>query len=275
MIKIYENGQEFYEDNKAILEKNPVDTSFFLNNARSLKAFDKENYAFKAYTASSYLLVLKVKPFNLLLYGSYSLCEEAVEAMCRYDFVLSGGILSEQHLALAFLDSYEKRRGGSHTLHLSMDIMYAPSCMPVEASAVDCCNVWDVSQIVMLRKNFHLEAVGMALTETEEEQKEIVEKALADFYCIRDKGSIVSIAKITRNEDNLCSISMVYTLPEYRCRGFSRKIVTKITRDILSWHKIPYLYVDKKNPISNHLYESIGYRYGNSKCEYVYEEDKR
>lgn len=273
MLKRYENGREFYEENKFILEETPLDTSFFLCNARSLTVSDNESYALKAYDGLSYLLALKVSPFNLLLYGNRGLCEELAEAMCRYNLMLEGGILAERDLALSFLKHYEKRRGGSHTLHLSMDIMYAKSCFPEDTSAVTGCGREDIAYILKLRKNFMLEATGVAPDQSEEEQSKVVEKAIGDYYCIRDKDIIISIAKKVRSEDKMCSISMVYTLPEYRGRGFSRKIVTKITQDILSENKIPYLYVNKKNPISNHLYKSIGYRYGNSKYEYRYKKE--
>ena len=46
-----------------------------------------------------------------------------------------------------------------------------------------------------------------------------------------------------------------------RKKGFSKKIVSFLTNYIVTNHKIAYLFVDKNNPISNHLYQSIGYVY--------------
>lgn len=274
MLKIYDNGQKFYTDNQTVFGENPLDTSFFVSNAGLLNGFDRENYAFKVYNDDSYLLVLRVSPFNLLLYGSRALCEEAADAMCQYELTAEGGILAEPELALAFLTAYESRRGGRHTLHLSMDIMYAESCVFADTAEVVAAGRADISRIAALRRSFLLEATGENPSQSESEQEEMIEKSLADYYCIRDGSEIIAIAKKTRSEEKMCSVSMVYTLPEYRGRGLSRKIVTKITQDILNEHKIPYLYVDKTNPISNHLYGSIGYQYGNPKCEYRYEPEE-
>ena len=59
----------------------------------------------------------------------------------------------------------------------------------------------------------------------------------------------------------------VYTLPEYRNKGFARQTVTSFTADILKCGRTPYLHVDKTNPVSNRLYLSIGYVYGKTKLE--------
>ena len=82
---------------------------------------------------------------------------------------------------------------------------------------------------------------------------------------------IVSIAKKTRETDCLCSISAVYTIEKERKKGFSKKIVSFLTNYIVTNHKIAYLFVDKNNPISNHLYQSIGYVYDKPQFEFIYQ----
>ena len=82
---------------------------------------------------------------------------------------------------------------------------------------------------------------------------------------------VVSIAKKTRETDCLCSISAVYTIEKERKKGFSKKIVSFLTNYIVTNHKIAYLFVDKNNPISNHLYQSIGYVYDKPQFEFIYQ----
>ena len=88
---------------------------------------------------------------------------------------------------------------------------------------------------------------------------------------IKNKKRIVSIAKKTRETDCLCSISAVYTIEKERKKGFSKKIVSFLTNYIVTNHKIAYLFVDKNNPISNHLYQSIGYVYDKPQFEFIYQ----
>ena len=83
-------------------------------------------------------------------------------------------------------------------------------------------------------------------------------------------GKIVSMARKVRETDLLCGISHVFTRREYRGKGFARQTVTALTEDILKQGKLAYLYVDRTNPISNHLYQSIGYEYGKPHIETAY-----
>ena len=98
---------------------------------------------------------------------------------------------------------------------------------------------------------------------------EILNKIRVDisrFACIKVGGEIVSVARYA--EDNgLSRMHGVYTLPEYRNKGFARQTVTSFTADILKCGRTPYLHVDKANPVSNRLYLSIGYVYGKTKLE--------
>ena len=43
MIKFYKNGKEFLDDNIDILEKYPLDTSFFKMNSKVINSFNRRN----------------------------------------------------------------------------------------------------------------------------------------------------------------------------------------------------------------------------------------
>ena len=44
MIRVYENGNDFYRENRELLEQEPEKTAFFRGNSAVLKATDKSNY---------------------------------------------------------------------------------------------------------------------------------------------------------------------------------------------------------------------------------------
>ena len=90
------------------------------------------------------------------------------------------------------------------------------------------------------------------------------------FALIRRDGKIVSIAWRVRESDETCAVSGVYTREEYRGQGLARQIVTRLTKQILADGKLAYLFVDKTNPVSNHLYRSIGYVYDVPQTETAY-----
>ena len=54
-------------------------------------------------------------------------------------------------------------------------------------------------------------------------------------------------------------IYAVATKPEYRGRGYARKVVNSAKNEILAAGKRVTLNVDRKNPVSYHLYLSLGF----------------
>ncbi len=268
MVKLYQNGIEFYQDNKQTLEENPLDTSFMLLNSKVLTEFSEESYAFKVYNDACELLVLRVAPFTTVLFGDKNLCSEAIEIVLKYHLNIDR-ILASSDLSSVFYDSLIEKIGGSYKVHHKMDIMFATHFHPVDTSMVKRATKIDVDRIFALSESFSSE-ISVDDELAKEERLNRVKNTIQDYYYIEENQQIVSMAKKTRNEEKMCAITSVYTKTECRCKGYARKVVTKVTKDIIDEHKIAYLYVDKSNPISNHLYVSIGYAYGNSKYELRY-----
>ena len=71
MLKIYKNGEEFLNDNLSILNDFPIETAFFKYNAKNISSFSRYNYCFKLYDDDSYLIVLKMDPYKLLLFVKF------------------------------------------------------------------------------------------------------------------------------------------------------------------------------------------------------------
>lgn len=268
MFKIYTNGDEFISENKMLLDENILDTSFYYVNAKYINGFNRSNYLIKVFNEDKCLLLCKYSIFNLLLYGDKSLSKEACQIICDYNLEFNG-VLATKELAEEFYLCYEAKRGGSHSFNLSMDIMYCNKKTNASLDDVRACNINDKSRLIELCKEFGLEALGHI---DEERIIDTVNNYYDDFYCAEIDGRIVSICRKTRNEERICSISYVYTDKAYRGRGLAKMVVGKLTNDIVGSNKIAYLYVDKKNPISNHVYSSLGYEYGNSKYEVKYNE---
>ena len=81
-----------------------------------------------------------------------------------------------------------------------------------------------------------------------------------DLYFLEDGGLPVSMARITRPMVTCCSVSIVYTTPYFRGRGYASSCVAQLSRIILSrGFKKCVLYTDLANPISNSIYRKIGY----------------
>ncbi len=87
-----------------------------------------------------------------------------------------------------------------------------------------------------------------------------------------DTGEAVSMASKTRPTKRGISIGMVYTPAELRGRGYATACVGELSRMLLreGWGYCS-LYADLVNPISNRMYQKIGYRAIGDYVEYAFE----
>jgi predicted GNAT family acetyltransferase len=82
----------------------------------------------------------------------------------------------------------------------------------------------------------------------------------------------VSMAMKTRPTRHGISVSLVYTPPELRHRGYATACVAGLSRLLLAsgWRHCA-LFTDLSNPTSNHIYQEIGYRWVCGYEEYVFQ----
>ncbi|SRR5580765_1517700 len=58
----------------------------------------------------------------------------------------------------------------------------------------------------------------------------------------------------------VCRVGPVYTPADHRGRGYAAAAVAEVTAGILAAGNVPCLFTDQANPVSNKIYERIGYR---------------
>lgn len=76
-----------------------------------------------------------------------------------------------------------------------------------------------------------------------------------------DNGIPVGMAAAVGPTPNGIRISGVYTPPEFRRRGYATALVAQLSQRLLgSGHQFCTLFTDLANPISNSIYQKIGYR---------------
>ena len=106
-----------------------------------------------------------------------------------------------------------------------------------------------------------------AIPETGEEQfKRSQENLIEDIkkdqiYLLLDKNEIVSIVRNAGSTPNGNRVSLVYTPPELRRKGYATECVAKFSKQLLEeGNKFCFLFTDLSNPISNSIYQKIGYQ---------------
>ena len=266
MYKVYKTGQEFLEENLNILRNDPLGATFFEGNAQMISLCDESNYAARVENDGETLIAIRVNGLPLVIYGSERCVSEFAQVVAenKLQFVK---VVGYYQLANAFLTAYEQISGGSHKVSLSMDVMYCDKVNPCDTSCVEQATASDVDEIAQLVMNFGLEALVEKCEWGTIFEK--VSRTIDSYALIRVNGVIVSMGR-SYADGKLQRISNVYTKPEHRNKGYSRKVVTYLTERALKSGNLPCLHVDQNNPVSNHLYQTIGYVYGKSRYEMTY-----
>lgn len=254
MIINYANGEEFIKDNKTFLEENVYMSSFFFLDAPLLKESSKTNYALKVFSEDRQLVVIKVEPYYVLLYGDSELVKELVIYIKENELEVNG-IYCSSEIGEEYIRLAKELFNQEFHLQIGMDFMNATEITEPSSSLVGSASSDDVDELFECLTNF-VRDCGL----NDEVKKEDIIKCIDRFRLIRKDDKIVSLASRSPESDNSIRITDVYTRPEYRGNGLARQVVNAIKNEILETGKIATLNVDQANPISNHLYESLGFR---------------
>jgi uncharacterized protein len=115
--------------------------------------------------------------------------------------------------------------------------------------------------------SFIRESLPNQIEPSMEEVLEITERKKVFFW--KKDQRLVSMAARTRETPNGSNISYVYTPPEERGRGFAQAITAHACEHAFrEGKKKVFLYTDLSNPISNHLYERLGFRFAFASSSY-------
>ena len=136
----------------------------------------------------------------------------------------------------------------------TMDFMEARTVTEPSAPEVETAGKGDLDEIFACAQRFVADC-GLL----DKPEKEPFRKVLDSFRILRADGKIVSMARIAPATQDDLRLVLVYTRDEYRGRGYARKVVNSAKNEILAAGKRVTLNVDRKNPVSYHLYRSLGF----------------
>lgn len=262
MIIEYKNGKEFINDNLDILNNSRYQANLFFANGNTLMQTDENNFALKCIQDDKFLLILRLVPRNTLIYGD----EICVREMMRYISDRGYNInnyLSESTLGNTIKEVLTNDYNFQYYKALEMDFMESRKIAESSSDDVEKAKYTDIDEIFECMKKFIID-VGII----DEVKREKIENNISLYRIIRKDNKIVSFAKFKETSDDTMNISDVYTRPEYRGRKLAKKVVNAIKNEIIEKGKIATLNVDQKNPISNHVYQSLGFKKVFSQTEY-------
>lgn len=117
----------------------------------------------------------------------------------------------------------------------------------------------DLTLLAEWTRAFHHEALGEEMSV--EESREITALRIDDRQLYTwDSGEPVSMAAVTRPTLNGITVSLVYTPPRLRGRGFAGNCVAALSQRMLdSGYRLCTLFTNLANPTSNDIYQKVGY----------------
>ena len=263
MITMYQTGSALLAENRPLLDTQPDLSAFFRLDAPLLTHTDTVNYALRCECSGETLLVLKVEPYNLLLFGS----EKCVPELLAFLFDNGHEIknyLCEAALGAAVQTCMRTRYAVSYNEALSMDFMEANTFTEPSAPEVMAATESDVDEILECLTHF---ITDCGLLDSPGDRTQL-QKQVTSFRVIKTDGRIVSMAQLARETAKDCCIVAVYTRNEYRGKGYARKVVNTVKNEILASGRRATLNVDRRNPVSCHLYTSLGFRRVFSQSEF-------
>ena len=254
MIKIYCSGEEFIKENDIYLKQNKYMSSFFYLDAPLIQESTKTNYALRVSFKDKILLAMKVEPYHLLLFGAPECLEELLLFIKDNEYEIKG-VLTSQEIGNTLLDISFRILGKEFYQQIGMDFMSTATFTEESSPEVNVPTLKDVDELCECLICF-MKDCGL----TDEVHKDKIIENISNYRIIRRDNKIASLSRMSPDTDNSIRVSAVYTRPEYRGQGLARKVVNNLKNEIINQGMIATLHVDQANPISNHLYSSLGFK---------------
>lgn len=268
MLINYQTGKDFFEDNAAFITSDELRNQFLFINAK--QAWDiktcSDHFYLKITDGQNFLFAIKNEPYPLVILGSRFLIRELIEELLRLNYSFKE-IIADEVTCRVFMDEYRVAKGGVFRLKIAMSTMLFKGFGRFDEH-VRPCSSGETMFIASCIQAFHKEIWNENVT-LESALNKVKEYNSGMYgYYVNDK--CVSILLLSRESNHHVSLSLAYTLPEERNKGYIQKLMLHCAKLIADKGKIAHLHVDKANPISNHAYAKIGFEYAHDESCYEY-----
>ena len=268
-FKKYDDPNEFIKENeKFILEKEWLNNLMAGNYKDAALEGLNENWLLARVTEGEQteLIMLLRKPWRLLMYSptnnkSEELYRFAAEEIYKIDPTLEG-VNTEKEISQIFAKEFCKVAGKTPKVRFEMRILVLDKIK--ETTLIDDvifrkATMEDKETLLKYRRMFSEEALHETVSD-EELEKKFQRHFSMGYYLLEKDGKIVATASSNRHLTKGKSIGNVYTPKEERGKGYAYNLVYRISKEFLdSGLEYCVLFTDDSNPISNHVYEKIGY----------------
>ena len=271
----YENIKEFWKDTENLLVQEEWYNCLIIGNC--LEALEKGNIEMFLATVANdnneiELIMLYRKPWKLIFYSptnNYSdeILKFTAEEIYKCDPELLG-VNTRDDVAERFAKYYCELTNMNYKIFKGLRILLLEEVEKgklLDDVIYRKATLEDKELLIKYIQNFMKEALQEECKYEKAEEK-FFGYLNKGFYVLEKKGKIICQASVSRIMKYGKCISVVYTPVEERGKGYAYNLIYKASKELLeSGDKYCVLYTDDANPISNHVYEKIGYK---RKCDW-------
>lgn len=171
------------------------------------------------------------------------------------------GVMAENELALTFGQSWTQATGQAHRVNMrerTYELRRVIAPAHPAAGHLRLATPGDQEVVAAWHFAFTMEALGRG--SLEEAQKAVAQRIPQGDVFLWDDHGPVSVAYRARPTPHGCTVTGVYTPPDLRGRGYASACVAGLSQVILDFGKqFCTLFTNLANPISNSIYQKIGY----------------
>jgi len=269
-VKLFKNANDFLAVGLDYLEAQEVLNGLMLGIAFRLSqsAPRRRNRPFLAVVEDDEELVgaaVMTPPRKLVLYSHLPACQPVVQALWA---ALAGsrwtvpGVLGPANVAEAWAKMWERENGRSTQPGMRQRVFELRQVQPLKlpSGQLSLAKADDFERVIEWIQAFHVDAN----IQDDAESAELLARGKMQngelFLWQNETGEPVSMAAKSRPTRHGITISLVYTPAELRGHGYATACVATLSQQLLDeGYQFCTLFTDLSNPVSNHVYEKIGY----------------
>ncbi|HEX6923218.1 MAG TPA: GNAT family N-acetyltransferase [Bacillales bacterium] len=272
-IQQFDKAKDFLEKTEEFLLKNEAINNLPLGILYRL-ASEKENnpdhpspfFATAESENHPVLAMVITPPKNLIISGAEDGLESSGAIQTAVSFLKESGIqipgvIGERNLAEKFARIWTEQDEGGFTVQMEQRIYRLDKVNPVDKKPGQL-RMAKMADLALVSDWIYAFSVDANEPMGREEADELAQKKIQqESIFLWEDQRVVSMAGKSRPTKNGATVSLVYTPPAYRQKGYASSCVAALSQRILNeGYRFCSLYTDLANPTSNSIYMKMGYQ---------------